>query len=399
MNAVTTLDPAREANRMAALSETSAHTPMGKVLRKFWHPLALSSSVAPGTAKAVRLLGEDLALYRGESGAPHLIVNRCAHRLTKLHTGWIEGEMLRCMYHGWKYDATGQCTERPAERPGSEAGIRITAYPVHEYCGFIFAWLGEGAPPAFDLLRKAAFEKKNVLLFQRNEIWPCNWLQHAENSLDALHVSFAHQIGSVGVFGEEVTTIVPELRYEETLAGIRQTSIRSGGGKSLVRVGEWTFPYSNHVAVPPLKKGAPWMEISNWMVPIDDTHTNRMTLVAVDSTSPAIDADLRNYFDGCQDYNAADHHEDLFAGKYPTEDPLIRLNNAQDYVALMGQGAIVDRGSELLGSSDRGIAMLRRILWRELEAVNAGKPTKAWRRNEDAPVLSESVDTASLVQA
>ena len=397
MNAVTKQDPAREAARMMALAETSAHTPMGKVLRKFWHPIALSSTVAPGTAKAVRLLGEDLALYRGESGTPHLIVNRCAHRLKKLHTGWIEGETLRCMYHGWKYDATGQCVERPAERPGTEADIRIAAYPVHEYCGLIFAWLGEGEPPVFDLPRKTVFERKDVLLFQRQEVWPCNWLQHAENSLDALHVSFAHQTGIVGVFGEAVTTLVPELRYEETLAGIRQTAIRSEGGKSLVRISDWTFPYANHVAVPPIKEGAPWMELSNWMVPIDDTHTNRVTLIAAEITTAAGDADLRRYFDGCQTYNAADYHDDLFAGKYP-EDPLIRLTSAQDYVTLVGQGAIADRANERLASSDRGIAMLRRILWREMEAINAGKPTKPWRRNEDSLVLSESVETASLAQ-
>src|SRR5687768_4378556 len=102
--------------RMAQLAQTSAGTPMGQLLRKFWHPIALSKSVVPGKAREVRLLGEDLALYRGESGSAHLLANRCAHRLTKLHTGWVQGDELRCMYHGWKYDARGQCVERPAER-------------------------------------------------------------------------------------------------------------------------------------------------------------------------------------------------------------------------------------------------------------------------------------------
>lgn len=386
-------DSAWEPDRMASLAETSAHTPMGKVLRKFWHPIAISSSVADGKAKAVRLLGEDLALYRGQSGAAHLVANRCAHRLTKLHTGWVEGEQLRCMYHGWKYDATGQCVERPAERPGSEAGIRIKAYPVHEYCGLIFAWLGQGEPPAFDLPRKAIFERNDVLLFRRQEIWPCNWLQHAENSLDALHVSFAHQTGRVGVFGEAVTTIIPELSYEETLAGIRQTAVRSEGGKSHVRISDWTFPYANHVSIPPMRAGAPWMEVSNWMVPIDDTQTARITLIAAESTSPEADADLRRYFDDCETYNAANHHDELFAGKYP-EDPLIRLTSAQDYVALIGQGAIADRANERLGSSDRGIAMLRRILRREMEAIGSGRPTKQWRRIEEPLALVKSIDAA-----
>ena len=395
MNTVTKQSPARDTGRLAALSETSADTPMGKLLRKFWHPIAFSNTVAVGTAKAVRLLGEDLALYRGLSGAAHLLIDQCAHRSTKLHTGWVEGEQLRCMYHGWKYDATGQCVERPAERPGTEAGIRIVGYPVHEYCGLVFAWLGEGEPPAFDLPRKDTFERKNVMVFQRQELWPCNWLQNAENSLDALHVSFAHRMGTVGVFGEVVTATIPGLEFEESLAGIWATSTRvEKNGKSVIRISDWTFPHTNHVMVPPIKEGTPWVEVSNFMVPIDDTHTNRVSLIAVESTTPENDAYLRTYFEGCATYNAADHHDELFSGKYP-DDPLIRLTAAQDYVILVGQGAIADRSKERLGTSDRGITMLRRILWREMDAINEGRPTKPWRRNEEKVVLSKTIDTAT----
>lgn len=372
------------------LAETSAGTPMGTLLRQFWHPVAVSRSVAPGAARAVRLLGEDLALYRGESGQAHLVANRCAHRLTKLHTGWVEGDELRCMYHGWKYDATGQCVDRPAERPGSEAAIRIAAYPVHEYSGLVFAWLGEGEPPPFELARKAVFERDDVLLFQRQEIWPCNWLQHAENSLDAVHVSFAHQMGKVGVFGEAIRTAVPTLKYEETAAGVRQIAIRSEDGDSRIRVSEWTFPYGNHVAIPPVKADMPWIEVSNWMVPIDDTHTARTSLFAATKATPQADAELAAYFDETEFYNSVDHHDELFAGKYP-EDPLIRLTSAQDYVALMGQGAIVDRGSERLGTSDLGVVALRRILWREIEAIQAGQPTKQWRPIDESPVLYQVI--------
>lgn len=389
MEASTPKAPARDWMRLV---ETSADTPMGQVLRQFWHPIALSKSVAPGKARAVRLLGEDLALYRGQSGAAYLVANRCAHRLTKLHTGWIEGEQLRCMYHGWKYDASGQCVERPAERPGSEAGIRITAYPVHEYSGIVFAWMGGGEAPAFELARKPVFERDDVLLFQRQEIWPCNWLQHAENSLDALHVSFAHQIGKVGVFGEAITTGVPELDYTETTAGIRQTATRVEAGTTRVRVSDWTFPYGNHVSIPPVKAGQPWMEVSNWMVPIDDTHTIRVSLIAAQKTTPQADAELQRYFEGCDSYSPSNHHNELFEGIYP-EDPLVRLTSAQDYVALIGQGAIVDRANERLGASDRGVALLRRILWRELEAFSAGQPRKLWQRVDEAPVLYQAVAT------
>lgn len=382
--------------RMQPLSQTSAGTPMGELLRKFWHPIALSRSVAPGQAREVRLLGEDLALYRGEGGTAHLLANRCAHRLTKLHTGWVQGDELRCMYHGWKYDARGQCVERPAERPGSHASIRVAAYAVHEYCGLVFAYLGEGTPPVFDLPRKPKFEEDGVMLFQRQEIWPCNWLQHAENSLDAVHVSFAHQMGKVGVFGDAITSDIPTLHYEETSAGIQQTAVRDIDGKSQVRVSDWTFPYGNHVAIPAVHAGGPWMESANWMVPIDDTHTLRISLRAAPSTTPEADAKLQQYFDGCDDYCAADHHDELFAGQYP-DDPLVRLTSAQDYVALIGQGVIADRVHERLGASDQGIAMLRRILAREIEALRTGAPTKAWTRIAKASTLIQHAPAAATV--
>lgn len=374
--------------RMRQLTETSAGTPMGMLLRKFWHPFALSKSVTAGNARAVRLLSEDLALYRGQSGRAYLVANRCAHRLTMLHTGWIEGEQLRCMYHGWKYNGSGQCVERPAERPGSETGIRITAYPVHEYCGLIFAYMGEGEPPPFELPRKPKFEEPDVLLFQRQEIWPCNWLQHAENSLDAVHVSFAHQMGRVGAFGQAISAGIPELEYEETSAGIRQTAVRTKDGKSQVRISDWTFPYGNHVTIPNVKEGLPWIDSANWMVPIDDFRTIRVSLRAVPSTTPEADREQQRYADECDSYNSANYHDELFSGKYP-DDPLVRLTSAQDYVTLVGQGAIADRVNERLGSSDRGIAMLRRILLREIDAVRAGTPTKEWRRLEQPSNLFE----------
>lgn len=371
--------------RMKELSETSRDSLMGKLLRRFWHPLALSASVAPGKAKAVRLLGEDLALYRGASGRPYLIDGRCAHRRTLLHTGWVEGEHIRCMYHGWQYDGSGQCTARPAEKPGGEARIRIASYPVHEYCGIIFAWLGGGAAPAFDLPRKSSFEQPGVLLFPRKELWPCNWLQHVENSLDSVHVSFAHQMGRVGAFGEAITAEVPELSYRETEAGICQIAVRA---KSQVRISDWTFPYGNHVSLPGLSPQDPWLEISNWMVPVDDEHTMRVSLFAAPSSDPETDRRLTEYFRECGDYNAADHHRALFAGQYPT-DPLVRLTSAQDYVVLVGQGAIADRTQERLGQSDAGIILLRRMLRREMDAISNAAPTKAWRRLEQPSKLFE----------
>src|ERR671926_500887 len=119
----------------------------GRYLRRFWQPLARAEDVAPGEAKPVRLVGEDFTLYRGEAGTAHVVAYRCAHRGTQLSTGWVEGDCIRCFYHGWKYDQTGQCVEMPAEDPSFPPKVQIASYPTQEYLGIIFAYLGEGEPP------------------------------------------------------------------------------------------------------------------------------------------------------------------------------------------------------------------------------------------------------------
>jgi 5,5'-dehydrodivanillate O-demethylase oxygenase subunit len=373
--------PDAMAERLKLLTQTGRDTDMGRLLRLFWQPVAVSHSVKPGQARPLRVMGEDLTLYRGESGAAHLVAGRCAHRRTLLHTGWVQGEEIRCIYHGWKYDGTGQCTEAPAEGPASAARIRIAAYPVHEYCGLIFAYLGEGAPPAFDLLRKEAFEKPGLTIYARIQVWPCNWFQMVENSLDAVHVSFVHLAGKVGPFGEAVTAAIPKLEYSETDAGIRQVATRSVAN---VRISDWVFPNNNHIVTPGRTKNSPWVHRGVWNVPVDDTHTYKVGVYAIQSFSPEEDRVTAEHFEKYGDYNPADHHDELFVDQRWPEDASLQLTPAQDYVAMMGQGAIVDRSQEHLGKSDAGIMLLRRIFWREMEALRTGHPTKAWRRLERA---------------
>jgi len=374
--------------------QCGAGTPMGDLLRRFWHPVALSAQVAPGKAKALRMFGEDLTLYRGESGRPYLVAGRCAHRLTRLHTGWVQGEDVRCIYHGWKYDGTGQCTEMPAEREGLARTVRIAAYKLHEYRGLIFAWLGEAPAPEFNLPRKEVFERDDRLYFSRIQIWPCNWFQQVENSMDAVHVSFVHQKGRVGTFGDAVTPAIPKLQYVETDAGIRQFADR---GKNNLRISDWTFPNNNHIIIPSSYRDDPWMDLGVWMVPVDDENTARFQLYSVPYRDEAGKARISALFEKYADYTPADHHHELFdEDKYPS-DPLLELTNAQDYVAAVGQGAIIDRSAERLGASDAGIVMLRRIVLREMKALQEGRPVKPWRRlehNDALPIQGPTAATA-----
>ena len=369
--------PTSVAERLGLLHHTSPATDMGRLLRRFWHPVALSRELRPGKAKACRLLGETMTLYRGESGRPYLVAGHCPHRRTLLHTGWVQGEDIRCIYHGWKFDGAGQCREAPAEGAETAAKIRVPAWPVHEYAGMIFAWPGEGEAPEFSLLRKDVFERPNGLMFARAETWRCNWFQLVENSMDAVHVSFVHRAGLVGNFGAAVSGALPRLEYLETDAGIRQIATRGPGN---VRVSDWTFPNCNHIVVPGVGPGDPWIDVGHWNVPNDDETTTRMMIYSIPSTTPEADARITAYFEEFGDYNPADHHDDLFdRGIYP-RDVLLQLTSAQDYVAALGQDAIADRSRERLGKSDAGIVLLRRLCWREMDAIREGRPAKQWTR-------------------
>ena len=370
------------ADRLKLLAQTSRESLMGKLLRQFWQPVARSEMLEPGKTRPLRILGEDLTLYRGESGRPYLVGGRCPHRLTLLHSGWVQGDNIRCMYHGWQFDGAGRCLQRPAEDDGGRPpNVKIPGYPLHEYCGLVFAYMGEGPAPEFELPRKDAFERPGDLLFTREETWPCNWFQLIENSMDALHLSFVHHWGEVGTLGQVVTATIPQLEYTETEAGIRQIATRS---KTSRRVSDWTFPNNNHISQPGLTPDDPWIDVGIWATPIDDTHTKRFFVYSIPSSTPEADQRITRHFEEFGEYNPADYHDDLFVYKRLPNEKLIQLTSAQDYVAVVGQGALVDRPSERLAKSDIGIAFLRRIFWRELQAVRDGHATKRWRKLDHA---------------
>jgi 5,5'-dehydrodivanillate O-demethylase oxygenase subunit len=385
----------RRFDDLKLLSETARGTPMGDLLRQFWQPIAISTHVEAGRAKSLKIFSEELTLYRGQSGEPYLVGGRCAHRCTQLATGWVEGEEIRCIYHGWKYDQTGQCVEMPAEKDGLAATVKIAGYPVEEYCGLVFAYLGEGPAPAFELPKKELFERPDRLIFVREQTWPANWFQQVENSMDAVHVSFVHQKGRVGLFGAAITPNIPDLEYFETDAGIRQVATR---GNNNVRTSDWTFPNNNHILVPGISKAHPWMDIGVWMVAVDDENALRFQIYSVPSMGAEEDEKTRAHFHKYRNYDPSDHHSELFEEEIYPEEMALELVNAQDYVAAVGQGSIVDRSQERLVSSDKGIALLRRMFVREMEALQTGKPIKHWTPLDET-IEMQSKETIETISA
>ncbi|MGH7087923.1 MAG: Rieske 2Fe-2S domain-containing protein, partial [Stellaceae bacterium] len=234
----------------------------GAYMRRFWHPVRRAQDLAPGTAVPMRIMGENFTLYRGASG-PHAVAERCAHRRTVLAAGFVEGDCIRCLYHGWKYDAQGQCIEQPAELGEAFAEkVRIRAYPTYEYLDLIFVYLGPGEPPP--RLRFPEFEAPGGCLNASTYLRECNYFQNIENGVDEAHLPFTHRRS---IF-EQLNREAPRIEAEERPYGLVQLAYRSDG---TAREQHLMLPNMLSMSLPsadPAERD--WRIYVSWRVPIDD---------------------------------------------------------------------------------------------------------------------------------
>jgi 5,5'-dehydrodivanillate O-demethylase oxygenase subunit len=375
-------------------THTGPGTLAGRYLRRFWQPVYRATDLAPGWAKPVRILGEDFTLYRGEGGTPHLVAYRCAHRGTQLSTGWVEGDCIRCFYHGWKYDGSGQCVEMPAEDASFPPKVRIASYPTEEYLGLIFAYLGEGAARApgggaapalsrFPELEDQVQGVREVYTYT----WPCNYFQALEN--DPFHGDWVHRqsyldAGRVGT---------PQVSCEETEYGYVTHVTRPEATKWPEAHLHFHMPNATHATrtAPELGQDA-WREAIAWRVPVDDEH-----LVSYGVNLTHVMGEARTRYEERQRARAervekltpvTELGEAVLRGEFRIEDipdgraDAGRLFNLQDYVSQVGQGTITDRQRERLGRADLSVIMLRNLWRRELRALMEGRPLKQWARPE-----------------
>ena len=357
---------------------TGAETIMGRYLRLFWHPVYLGRDLKAGRAMPLRIMNEDFTLYRGQSGTPHVLAPRCAHRCTQLSTGWVEGDALRCFYHGWKYDAAGQCIETPAEREGFADNVRIRAYPTEEYLGLIFVYLGEGAAPP--LPRYPVFDRPGVLTTS-SYIRDCNCHNNLESNMDSLHTAFVHRTSSFTTHG--LNWALPEISGEETDYGIVKYGKRPDGR---TRRSPFFWPNVLYIRSSPEDGDDDiWADHLAWRVPIDDEHHRSLMVNHVALTGEAAERyrerqrQRRAQRDGLSDGREAARavlRGDIHIDELKDRPDIV---NIQDYVAQVGQGVIPDFDHERLGRSDVLVALYRRMLARELQAFADGRPLKRWQ--------------------
>jgi len=370
--------------------------PCGKLMRMYWQPAALVDELeGPRPVRPVRLLGENLVLFRDEQGRYGLMDRHCAHRGADLAFGRLEHDGLRCAFHGWLFDTTGQCIETPAEPAGSQLckGIKQRSYPVVEKAGILWAYLGEGAPPAFPEIDALVAPDSHTFAFKGH--WACNWLQALEVGIDPSHASYLHRFfedeDTSTAYGKQfrgasagtdlpMTKILreydrPIINVEHTEYGLRLIALRQlDGERTHVRVTNQLFP---HGFVIPMSTE---MTITQWHVPVDDENCYWYAIFT-SYTNPVDRKKMRDQ--RLELYELPDYKSRKNKGNDYGFDPHEQATatytgmgsdiNVHDQWAVESMGAIQDRTREHLGQSDKAIVQYRRLLRQEIEKVAGGE--------------------------
>ncbi len=347
------------------LMQVGPGTPMGELLRRYWMPIAAVAELDDQPTKQVRLMGEDLVLYKDKSGTYGLIDLHCSHRRADLSYGMVEDCGLRCNYHGWAYDESGACIDQPFEEtahPEAKYKERITikAYKVQPKAGMLWAYMGPDPVPElwdWEIYHRIGYKQ---VIFSHIA---CNWLQCAENDIDPVHFEWLHSNWAQDIRGVRDPQNKPEpthleIGFDEFEWGYFYRRVLEGDEQwTTGRVALWPnclMPGGNHF---------------EWRVPVDDFNT--LSFGWVNDTLPG--------------------DEPFEQGRIPywwspiTDPETGRWINSntvnQDIIAWVGQGTQSDRQNEHLGESDRGVIMLRKRLMDDIKVVEDGGDPKGILRD------------------
>jgi len=363
-----------------ALTFVRRGTPMGELLRRYWHPIGIASDAA-SVPRRIVALGEELILFRDAAGRPGLLHPRCAHRGASLFSGKVEEGGLRCCYHGWMFDVEGHCVDQPCEpmRGVAKANVRQPWYPLEERYGLIFAYMG---PPdrAPALPRYACLEELDEGEWIEADdssigsggpvIVPSNWLQHFENVVDPFHVPILHGSFSGPQFVEMMGRL-PDVSFSVSARGVKSVQRRPGEqGKLFERVTEAVIPTLR--VVPSPRVGAfQSVESIGWVLPMDDT-TMRIYVAGRVREAGSL-ARMKSSFNGKSWFELTEAEHQQFPG---------------DYEAQVSQGPVTLHSEEHLATTDRGIALLRRMLRKQVAIVAEGGDPIGVSFEADPPLVS-----------
>jgi 5,5'-dehydrodivanillate O-demethylase len=350
------------------LTQVGRGTPMGELMRRYWQPLGAAVEMQDRWTLRVRLLGEDLVLFRNRQGELGLIAEQCPHRRASFLHGIPTEQGIRCPYHGWEFNAQGKCLHQPfeADNPAFRDRVTTDAYPVQELGGLLWAYLGPEPRPL--LPRFDALVAEGTIRIMGRALLPVNWLQIMENSLDPVHTEWLHghqyefQNAQAGV-KVAISARHEKIDFREFEFGITKHRLLEGHSEDSDdwKVGH-PIVFPNILAV---GNGDPLARYHSFQmrVPVDDTHTMHLWYNAYSPPEGAVVP---------EDMRAKVHVYEV-----PFKDAkgefIMDNIDGQDMMAWITQGAIADRSREHLGASDKGVAMYRRVLKREMKKVQAGQ--------------------------
>ena len=358
------------------LTRVGPGTPCGEFMRRYWQPAALAEELPPGGPPIpIRLLGEDLVLFRDDAGRPGLIGLHCSHRGADLSYGRLENGGLRCIYHGWLYDIDGRCLEQPGEPAGSTFHEKIhhRAYPCREVGGLILTYMGPRDPPlipAFEFLLAP-----ETHLFAMKVLFDCSYLQAYESGLDPVSAFILHR-GSGGD-PRHVAPAPPSIEVDEIDVGLRQfTVFRFSTDKSYFKLNNFVLP--GFTMVGSQSEGDGYQ--ANWHVPIDDTHCWEYNCRfqrsgPIEDKAERKDRSFRSMTPEYRLVRNAENRylqdrEEMKRGNFAG---MGRDRPARVAWAAQSQGPTRDRTEENLGYTDVSIIAARRILLKAIQNVAEGR--------------------------
>jgi nitrite reductase/ring-hydroxylating ferredoxin subunit len=388
----------RERRDDAIVTRVGRGSPSGEYFRRYWQPICLSSHLTD-VPKRVRILGEDLVVFRDGAGRIGVLELQCSHRGTSLEYGKVREQGLQCCYHGWHFDIDGRILDTPGEPEGSPIKDRLWhgAYPAREWKGLVFAYMGPpDAKPEFPIYD--AFERDDAEFVYRYWHSPCNWLQKRENEMDPIHLTFLHtrvfDVQFTPVYGE-----IPTMEWEESENGMIYLTVRRWKANLYFRVSEVILPNITRIAgiedgeeetVFDRRGGA-----LNWTVPIDDTNTLSIGLGDIDKnlTLPDLNA-YRDRMNRAGGYTVG--AGDVGQSGEPSYEQ--RQRAPGDWDAWVSQGPITAHSHENLGTTDQGIALYRKLVRQGIDSVTKGRDPKGiLRRLPNAPLLTYAQNTIKRV--
>jgi 5,5'-dehydrodivanillate O-demethylase oxygenase subunit len=349
---------------------TGPGTVAGRFMRMFWQPVYRCEDLPAGEARPLRIMSEDFTLYRGQGGIAHAVGNRCAHRGVQLSTGFVEDDCIRCLYHGWKFDAEGVCVDLPGGTVKGRPKL-IRSYPTEEYLGLIFVYFGEGDPPLLPRYEKLEGEGVRDVTY---DVFPCNYYCSLEN--DAFHLPFTHG----DLMQARGLTGIPEVWGEETDWGL--ACYEKWPGRNYPGVNHKGMPNVGYIVPAAIiaAKGTKHALHVSWRVPIDDDHHAQirvnLTTVTGKAAQELLASRPTDFYDRSQIPVLG---EAVLAGKIQLKGlKHTHIEVIQDYVAQVGMGSVDNRKDEHLAKSDATTMLLRKLWKRELQALADGKPLKKW---------------------